>query len=218
MTNVPPFQGPYGPPPPYGQQPYGQQPYGQQPYAQQPYGQPYPQPYGGYPPPGWGPTPPPPSGGNGKWWLLGGVGALVAVILVVVIAVVANSGGGSAGTDTASRPGASTMSDDEAAIRELFEDIEASGDADFDATLRKYFCAGDRQLMERFGDLGGTDLPVEPSPSRRKASISDIEVDGNDATATVDTGTRTDEVHFRKEGGQWKVCMTAAAGFPKLPR
>lgn len=187
------------------------------------YGYPLQPPPPGYgyppPPPGYG-YPPPNSGGPGKWLIIGGLA--LAVVVALVAAVVVGTGAGNGGTtDSATGPGASTDSrtgdgSDEAAIRQLFADIGASSITDVPTLVEEFFCASDQRLLEHAGDM--IDVPGDPdTPSSGPMTISDIEVDGNEASARVTGGTRISEMYFRKESGVWKICMSAMPGMPSFP-
>lgn len=248
MTNYPPMppQQPPGPPPqqpPYGygapppqQPPYGygapppQQPpygYGTPPPQQPPYG--YGPPLGGYggpyPPPGYGHPPPPgyggppPSKGPGKWLLIGAL-AVAAVIALVVVIVVASGSGGSSPSSTADRGTTAAGADsEEAAIRKMLESLSDNGSADTASVLREYFCTGDRELLDSFGKLDGLDLPSDNYGTTPDVpEISDIKVTGDKATARASVRGLQSTMHFRKESGKWKFCMTDSPEYAKLPK
>lgn len=214
--NVPP-QGPEGswppPQPPYRTpQQYG---YG----GPQLYGYSGPQP--GYP----YLQPAPPSGGNGKWLLI--IGAIVAVLIVVAGgAVFAFTGDSKSGT-------ASGSSSDEDSIRQLFHDVgQEFGKYDkakeaFEAT-EHYYCAADQKLIanvpdtppldestrKRLKDLGIEVPDSEVQAPDASTTISDIAVDGDKATASVSSDSETQTLYFRKESGDWKLCMSDMPGLP----
>jgi len=221
MTNHPPMppQQPPGTPPP---QPYGAPPgqWGGPPPGQWggPHGAPPPGPYGpppgqwGGPPPGFG-YPPPPSRGPGKWLLIGGAAAAaVVIVLVLVIAVTSKSGSG-----PADRAAGALGNSEEAAIRAMIDSLAASESTDTSGLLREYFCAGDRELFDSF-DLGGLDLPSTAGPATDVPEISDIRVNGDKATARASVKGVASTMHFRKEGGKWKFCLTDAPEFSEMPR
>jgi hypothetical protein len=142
--------------------------------------------------------------------LFGGIGVALVIALVVVIALVAGSGDD--GGQSASGAATSAGSDDEAAIRQLFDDFN-------DATMAdqlQYVCAGDVELLESMGGLGT--LPDRRNPAGDAATISGIEVRGDTASAQVTTPRRTEQAHFAKEDGEWKVCETAGPNPPRAPR
>lgn len=196
---------PYGGPQPGGQYPYGapQQPYaGGQPYGvQQPYGG-APGPYGAPPPYGYGMTPPP---GKSKSpaLLIGGIGAVIIVL---------------AGAAVFFMGGIGPFSSDQREIEKLFEDM-AKTDGSVSAA-KKFFCSADQKFMKDIDTsiLDQYDIEV-PEPSRPTApsKISDVQVDGDKATAKVTTESKTETVHFRKEGGHWTVCMSDDPKMPTLP-
>jgi len=226
MTNISPNHEPW---PPHQQPPYGppfQTPPPAQGYPSPPgydyapppgYGYPPPPGYGyqppayGYPPPpGGGYPPPPPSGGPGKWLLIGGLAVVVVIALVVGVVLVTRSSDNATHSPSASgSSGSSSSGGEEDEIRQLFDEIAANSSAEL-ADVVQYFCAEDRKLLESVGDLGQFDIPVEDSGSAHEAQISDIEVDGNEATARVDTDMGGGTMYFRKEAGEWKLCMTAS--------
>ncbi|MCV7286376.1 hypothetical protein H7J87_13665 [Mycolicibacterium wolinskyi] len=197
----PPYGAPqYGAPgQPYGQQPqYGapQQPYGQQYGApQQPYGAPQ-QPYGyGAPQPGYPYPQPQPSGGNRKGLIIGGVVAAVVALVVIVGVVIAMV----------------MPSSDERAIGQLLKDVGST--EDFSAALDQYFCSGDQELFNFsvLEDLGIEPPDINSLPMEKpdeSATIGDIKVDGDTATAKVESDSGSGTMHFRKESGDWKICMT----------
>ncbi|WP_131811589.1 hypothetical protein [Mycolicibacterium peregrinum] len=215
MTYPPGPQGPWPsqqpPQPPYGygapQQPYpGAAGYG---IAQQSY--PGPAAFGpaqgpfGAPPPYGYPMPPQPSG-NGKrtWLILGGVAGVALLLGAVLI-----FGTGGLG-----------FSSDERAIAQLFKDMSKT-DGSISA-IKPYFCAADQKMLKpvdtsQLENLG-IDIP-EPSlapTSGESVEITDLQINGDTATAKVKTDSRTDTLHFRKEGGKWKVCMSDDPSMPRL--
>lgn len=207
MTFPPGPQDPWssGPPQPYGvpQQPgtphpsaVPGQPYGGPPpyQASAPYGYGYgtPAPYG------YG-TPPPGRNNNKRTALIvGGIGG--AVILLVVIVMVFAMGTGS--------------SSDERAIKQVFGDIGKTGSA---SASMKYFCAEDQQMMKKYESSMPEDFDADfPEATGRPDSVelTDVKVDGDRAAATVITDGEPDgSAYFRKEDGEWKLCM---AEDPKL--
>lgn len=214
-----PPQGP-GYAPQYPQPQYPQYPQ-QSGYGQQGYG--YPQPGYGYnpqQPPGFGYPgqgyPPPKSGGSGKWWLIGGVVAVIAVIGLVLTIVLATSSDGSGPNSTASgRSGSS----DEDQIRSLM--TAPAGDPE---ELQQRFCQNDQEVFNKLGGLGALDVPggVDGKPTG-DVSITDIKVNGSKATAKVtvsgtgNIGVPDSTIYFRKESGDWKLCMTDSPALAGLP-
>jgi hypothetical protein len=133
---------------------------------------------------------------------------------VVVVALVATSG-----DDSPAPSGAAAASSDEAAIRKVIADIVATDDADREAAMQKYFCAGDIELDEKLGGSGGPDLSGgSGSGTSSPAEIKDIEVDGNRAIVSVEVGNDTARIPFTKDGGTWKVCLTAGSANTQPPR
>ena len=196
-----PGQQAYGYPqqPGYGQQQYGQPQYGQQ-YGQPQYGQ---QPYG-YGPQGY-PQPQPPAG-NKKGLIIGGAIAaaviLVAIIGLVVVLLVPS------------------QSSDQKAIQQLLKDVGST--SNFSTALDNYFCAGDQALfdmsaLEELGiDPSLIDSPPMETPDEN-ATIGDITVDGDKATAKIESRGSTGTMHFRKESGEWKVCMSDSPTLSNFP-
>jgi hypothetical protein len=201
----------YGPPQEYGgpqQYPgppqFGGQQYGQPQYGQPQYGAPqYGQPQYGQPPYGYG-MPPQHSGGSRKGLIIGGiVAAAVALVVIigVVIVVLMPSG-------------------DERAIGQLLKNIENSGNSMSD--MKKYVCAGDRKILDAIDTSGlekygiSVPKPTIKAPSE-SAKISDIQVNGDRATAKVEANGNTNTIYFRKESGDWKLCTTDSPGLSNLP-
>jgi hypothetical protein len=204
------------------------------------YAQPYPQQYPQYGAPGYGPQgpgypygaapgyghpgsypgpvqayPAPKSGGALKWWLIGGA-AVLAVVGVVLSIVFANTGTGP--NPIASRTGGSS---DEEQIRTLM-----STPASNPQEMEQRFCRNDREVFDKLGGLGSLDVPGDSSTKvNGDVSITDIKVTGDKATAKVEisgngnSGIPNSTIYFRKESGDWKLCMTdspALAGLPGL--
>ncbi|BBX30604.1 hypothetical protein B7435_23975 [Mycolicibacterium peregrinum] len=196
-------QQPYGTQPPFGQQPYGTQPpFGQQPYgAPQPYGaqQPYgsPSPYGAPSPYGYGTPPQPPTNSKRPIVLLAAIGG---VIILGVVGIMFFTGG----------IGGIGGSSDQRAIERLFKDM-AETDGSLSAT-KKFFCAADQKYMKAVDpkvlEELGIDVPEPTTKPTGSVEITDVKVDGDKATATVTADGQSDTVHFRKEGGEWKMCMS----------
>jgi hypothetical protein len=213
--------------------------YPQYPQYQQPAG--YPQPGYGYPPAGYGydpqqppnfgyqpqqpagfgypgpAYPPPKSGGSGKWWLIGGVVTVVAVLgLVLTVVLTASSDGNG---QTASGRSSSVASSDEDQIRSLM--TAPAGDP---AELQQRFCQNDQEVFDKLGGLGALDVPggADGKPTG-EVSITDIKVTGNKATAKVtmsgsgNIGLPDSTIYFRKESGEWKLCMTDSPALAGLP-
>jgi hypothetical protein len=139
--------------------------------------------------------------------LIGGLAVVVVIALVVGVVLVTRSSDNA--TPAPSASGSSNSGAEEDEIRQLFDEIAANSSAEL-ADVVQYFCAEDRKLLESVGDLGQFDIPVQDSGSAHEAQISDIEVDGNEATARVDTDMGGGTMYFRKEAGEWKLCMTAS--------
>ena len=206
MTQYPPPRpgppGPWGPPGPPNTQPptfeypeypgYGGQPYG---YGLPPQGYPSP-----YPPP---PTPPR-AKNKTAWWIAGGVLSVALVAALVIGGVFLVRGGGDI-----------LVSSDEAEITQLVEDFSAAGNTGKFSELGQYFCANEAAMFGALGELGqileGIEIPQTAPTTDMKAT--NIKVKGDVASATVEPGGSFDTAYFRKENGQWKVCMSAAVEF-----
>lgn len=177
------------PPPP---QPYGQQPYG---YGTPPPGYPY-----GYPPQ----PPQPPKKSNGTWWILGGVASVLIVAALVVGGVFLFRSGDQI-----------LVSTDEAQIQQLVEEFGAAGNTGKFSDLGQYFCAAEAGMFGALGELGdileGMDVPQSTQTS--EVTATDIKVKGDVASAKMNAGGPFDTAYFRKESGEWKVCMSAAVEF-----
>jgi hypothetical protein len=222
----------YGQPsqPAYGQPGYAQPGYGQPTYSQPTYGQPgYGQPgYGqpGYGQPGYsmGPgfpgqpgfPPPTPPTNTRKWALIGaGIFAVVLVIGVVLAMVTSgsdsNSGSGSGGVTVAG------PSSDEEKIRDLMtSQIDTFDD------FKAHSCANDVKLYDKVPSIagkfgkGGSGDDAGPGSTKR-AEITDINVNGDRATVSVNSASGVTSVPLRKEGGEWKFCMTDSPKFKGIP-
>src|SRR5262249_1774505 len=57
---------------------------------------------------------------------------------------------------------------------------------------------------EKFAGPGGDGLK-----ELHEATLEDLKVEGDKATAKVKTSKKSDPIHFIKEGGSWKVTMPA---------
>jgi hypothetical protein len=137
----------------------------------------------------------------------------LVVALVVVVALVA-------GSDDDGPTPAPAAASDEAAIRQVIADIIATDDGDRETAMQKYFCAGDIDLDEQLGGSGGPDLSggTGSGTSSTPAKIKDIEVDGNKAIVSVDVRGDTARIPVTKDGGTWKVCLTAGSATTQPPR
>lgn len=177
----------YDVPPPA--QPYGQQPYG---YGAPPPGYPY-----GYPPQ-------PPKKSNGTWWILGGLASVLIVAALVVGGVFLFRSGDQI-----------LVSTDETQIQELVQEFGAAGNTGKFSDLGQYFCAAEAGMFGALGELGdileGMDVPQ--STQTTEVTATDITVKGDVASAKMNAGGPFDTAYFRKESGEWKVCMSAAVEF-----
>ncbi|AKS35003.1 hypothetical protein [Mycolicibacterium goodii] len=190
-----PGQQPYGYPqqPAYGQPQYGQP---QQPYGYDPYGPGAPQGY---------PQPQPPS--NNKRGLIIGGAIAAAVILIVIIGLVV----------VMLIP---RQSSDQKAIQQLLKDVGST--SNFSTALENYFCTDDQALfdMSALEELGIDPSMIDSPPMEKpdeSATIGDITVDGDTATAQVQSKAGTGTMHFRKESGEWKVCMSDSPTLSNMP-
>jgi hypothetical protein len=177
----------YDVPPPA--QPYGQQPYG---YGAPPPGYPY-----GYPPQ-------PPKKSTGTWWILGGLASVLIVAALVVGGVFLFRSGDQI-----------LVSTDETQIQELVQEFGAAGNTGKFSDLGQYFCAAEAGMFGALGELGdileGMDVPQ--STQTTEVTATDITVKGDVASAKMNAGGPFDTAYFRKESGEWKVCMSAAVEF-----
>jgi hypothetical protein len=177
----------YDVPPPA--RPYGQQPYG---YGAPPPGYPY-----GYPPQ-------PPKKSTGTWWILGGLASVLIVAALVVGGVFLFRSGDQI-----------LVSTDETQIQELVQEFGAAGNTGKFSDLGQYFCAAEAGMFGALGELGdileGMDVPQ--STQTTEVTATDITVKGDVASAKMNAGGPFDTAYFRKESGEWKVCMSAAVEF-----
>jgi hypothetical protein len=206
--------GPYGTPPGGvpGQPAYGghpQQPPGPYGAPGQPggWGQPQ-QGYGGPPPYGTPPAglgqpggygPPPAPRKRALPWILGGGGALV-VIAVVVVLIFTLGGGGGGGTG-------SPRAVAEAFVAAVNDQKEPEGQIFCDAFVQE-----GREVAK--GLPGGGDVPTDVPDFDVKASLGDVQQNGDNATAVVrfelTSGGESIKgdynLDIKKEGGDWKIC------------
>ncbi|MCV7067804.1 hypothetical protein H7H51_22755 [Mycolicibacterium farcinogenes] len=227
-----PYGSPYGAPQP-PQQPYGspygapqqpQQPYGspygapEQPYGapQQPYGTPYgaQQPYGAPQQPYGYPTPQPPRGGNGKVALIAVAAVAVLALLGGLIFFVFKGDSDSGGRDGAGSSQAAGESDAEKEVREFLDEVMTST-SDLKEAL-PYFCQADQDLFESVGGLDAIDIP-KSADSSGSAEITKITVTGNKAVVDISSSAGPGKLYLRKEGGEWKLCMSDMPGMPSIP-
>ncbi len=184
---------------PYGQPSYPQPPHPQQPYAQPPYG------YGAVPP-GYPYSYPaqPPKKNNTTWWILGGLAGVLAIAALVVGGIFLFRTGDEL-----------LVSTDEAEIAQLVEDFGEAGNTGNFAELGQYFCAAEAGMFSALGELSqilqGIDMP--PGIPTTAVTASDITVKGDVASARMSDAGPFDTAYFRKESGEWKVCMSAAVEF-----
>jgi hypothetical protein len=162
--------------------------------------------------------PPPPPNNTRKWALIGsGIFAVVLVIGVVFALVMSRSDSGS---DTASGGGEVTIggsSSDEEKIRDLMtSQIDTFDD------FKAHSCANDVKLYDKVPSIagkfgkGGSAGDAGPG-STKSAEITDINVNGDRATVNVSSSTGVTNVPLRKEGGEWKFCMTDSPKFKGIP-
>ncbi|MUL65568.1 hypothetical protein BOO86_13910 [Mycobacterium sp. CBMA 234] len=176
------------PPAGYGQWGYGQPGYGLPGYSQLP----------GYPAgPGFTGAPTPKSNGP-KWALVSGLAAIIVVGITVGAFLYTSSGGGLSGLS------ALGGRSDEDQIRSLVSSQSSS--------IKDRACANDLKFFSNFPDVVDT-TGANPSGPKGTAPIDRVNVTGDTATAEV-TATltsgleRADTLYFRKEGGEWKICLT----------
>ena len=183
--DVPPPAPGYGPPPPYGYPPQG-------PYGVPPQGYPY-------------PYPPKPRGGRG-WLIFGGVAAVILIAALVVggVLLLRSSGG-------------TQVSKDESDIQQLVQDFNSAGSSGNFADMAQYFCKAEAGMFGALGQLGqileGVEIPG--NAPQAEVTATDIKVKGDVASARMNVGGPFDTAYFRKESGEWKVCMSAATEFNK---
>lgn len=204
-----------------GQAPNGGQPQFGQPYGnQQPFNQQVPPGFGqpgqpGYGQPGYGQPgyPQPPRKRTGLWIGVG-VGAVAAVV-VAVVAVVALTGGGSDG---------GSSDKNAAGIEATVAKMEtAMNDLDIDA-LADLMCSGSDAPSEADFSEFASGADMFGGTMTFAFEVSNIEIDGNDATADLkttvsldgvdeefasyldDMPSTTEKVEFAWERGSWKAC------------
>ncbi|MDR3660811.1 MAG: hypothetical protein P4L86_10505 [Mycobacterium sp.] len=206
--------------PGYGQPGYGQPGYGQPGYGQPAYGQPGYGPVPGYPMgPGF-PGPPPPKSNGPKWLILGGTALAIVIVVVVALVVV----GSKSDSKTGSASGGGGMpsvlggNSDESQIRALVTaDISTFDD------FKAHSCANDQKLYDKLPSIGGKfgQTLGKPGGSGGSAEITNIDVNGDratvDVTSTKPGGTAVTSIPLRKEGGDWKFCMTDSPQLKGLP-
>jgi len=107
------------------------------------------------------------------------------------------------------------VSTDEAQIQQLVEEFGAAGNTGKFSDLGQYFCAAEAGMFGALGELGdileGMDVPQSTQTS--EVTATDIKVKGDVASAKMNAGGPFDTAYFRKESGEWKVCMSAAVEF-----
>ena len=167
------------------------------PYGPPPYGYPYPYPPQPYPPQ-------PPRNNNRLLWVIGGAVSLLLVAALVV-----------GGVFLLRNSDEILISGDEAEIRQLVTEFSAAGNTGKFSELGRFFCAAEAGMFSALGELGqileGIDTP-QTAPTT-ELSATDITVKGDVASASMETGGPFETAYFRKENGQWKVCMSAAMEF-----
>jgi len=156
------------------------------------------------------PYPPAPTavGAGKRVWIIAAVAAgvlLLAACGVGAYLVVGHTG--------ASKPPAVT---DETRIRKLVEDFAAAVDRDDQQAILNQVCAAEAEDIMADDDFDPSLAPPANPPSVRPVTVADIQVSGDTASARVSRPSQPDvTLHFRKEGGAWKVC--APAGDPAEP-
>lgn len=184
---------PYPAYPQYDNPQYGAPPpYGYPPQQGYPYQYPY-------------PAPPPPKRNRG--WLIGA--SIAAVVLVVALVI-----GGVLLFRANDTP---AVSKDESEIQQLVKDFNAAGSTGKFADMAQYFCKAEAGMFGALGQLGeilgGIEAPT--NAPKTEVTATDIKVRGEVASAHMNAGGPFDTAYFRKESGEWKVCMSAATEFNK---
>lgn len=197
----PPYDAPYGVPPQGG---YGVPSQGG--YGFPPQGGSGLPPQGGYPYPYPYPAPPRPTRNNRGWLIGGGIAAVLMIAVLVVGGVLLLRSGGP-----------SQASKDEREIKQLVQDFNAAGSSGKFSDLAQYFCKAEAGMFGALGQLGeilqGIEIPS--TAPKTEVTATDIKVKGDVASAHMNAGGPFDTAYFRKESGQWKVCMSAATEFNK---
>lgn len=184
---------PYPAYPQYGAPQYGAPPqYGYPPQQGYAYQYPY-------------PAPPPPKRRRG--WLIGG--SIAAVVLVIALVI-----GGVLLFRANDTP---AVSKDESEIQQLVKDFNAAGSTGKFADIAQYFCKAEAGMFGALGQLGEIlgGIEVPNSAPKTEVTATDIKVKGEVASAHMNAGGPFDTAYFRKESGEWKVCMSAATEFNK---
>ena len=151
------------------------------------------------------PAPPPPKRNRG--WLIGG--GIAAVVLVVALVI-----GGVLLFRANDTP---AVSKDESEIQQLVKDFNAAGSTGKFADIAQYFCKAEAGMFGALGQLGEILGGIEAPSNAPKTEVTatDIKVRGEVASAHMNAGGPFDTAYFRKESGEWKVCMSAATEFNK---
>jgi hypothetical protein len=149
------------------------------------------------------------------WWIGAAVaGALAAMVIATIVTLTtadrsdSTSGPGliTAGKLTPDAPppqaDKSDPSTDEAALDRLVEDFRAAADLGPTSNWRTFYCAADREVLER---AAVTSVIVPSKNFDRSSPLTDVEVTGQRARGELNGSL----VKFRKETGDWKFCMTA---------
>ncbi|ODR13441.1 hypothetical protein AWC26_08115 [Mycobacterium shimoidei] len=123
-------------------------------------------------------------------------GAVALITAVVVTAVLL--------TQVAPKP-----KSDEAQIRALIAKATTTNSSDL-SEFRELWCAKIQRVIDQVQQFHPT-LPEPPSKSRGQITVKSIEIDGDKATATIANTshgrTRDAQMTFRKERGEWKLCL-----------
>jgi hypothetical protein len=151
------------------------------------------------------PAPPPPKRNRG-WLIGGGIAAVVLVIALVIGGVLLFRA-----NDTPA------VSKDESEIQQLVKDFNAAGSTGKFADMAQYFCKAEAGMFGALGQLGEILGGIEAPSNAPKTEVTatDITVRGEVASAHMNAGGPFDTAYFRKESGEWKVCMSAATEFNK---
>ncbi len=96
-----------------------------------------------------------------------------------------------------------------------YKDFGAAGNTGKFSDLGQYFCAAEAGMFGALGELGDIlqGIEVPQSTQTTEVTATDIKVKGDVASAQMNAGGPFDTAYFRKESGEWKVCMSAAVEF-----
>ena len=88
-------------------------------------------------------------------------------------------------------------------------------------SLKDHRCAADDKFLNKYpglADASGTKAPVGP---KVKVTVNSVDVTGDRGTVNVTTHGEsgreaTTTIYFRKEGGEWKYCLTDSPEMQKI--